>query len=515
MSRFPGTSRHARVLIGTLIVVAGLVFRIAEGLRTYLNPDELQYVNLAVRTTFGGLFYGSLETHHPALLFFLLHPILLFTTSELALRIIPILSGSLFPVILAWWLSRRGHPNAGLVALFLLTLSPILVSLSAQVRAYTLCLLFAAMALWILDEAIDRASAGLLVLFGGCLLLAIMTEYMAACFVAASCVYAVFRMITMKASRGFVAVWVLTQLGALATYVGLYVTVIRPILANPATDAARNSYLSHLLPSTQVGLVRFFTLGTLDQFGYALSVPHPLDVLAAAVAMAGIALCWRSSQTDRAIAALAISAFAVAAIGALARVQSYGASRHSVFLALFAVTMFAIGLEPLVRRWPRWMLSSALVIAITWPMLGSADEGNIERSRSNRSDLVAAIQQLRASVPSGGWVFTKSETAVILAFYTCGISCTYGGSDTVKTQTSRALNIAWIDLSYDPTTLHKSLADFRSYLGMPPNKPIWIVDGGWHADLSDNLKRLYPGIPLGDVRSVNNTLIWFESPPGI
>ncbi len=515
MSLSPAIQRRGRLLVGALIVIAGLVFRVAEGLRTYLNPDELQYINLAVRNTFGGLFYGSLETHHPPLLFFLLHPILLFSTSELALRMIPILAGSLFPVILAWWLSRRGHPDAGLVTLFLLTLSPILIALSAQVRAYTLCLLFATLALWLLDEAIDRASAKLLFPFGGCLVLAIVTEYMAACFVAAIFVYAVSRMISTKASRGFIAVWLVTQLGALATYVGLYFSVIKAILANPATDAARNSYLAHLLPSAQVGLLRFFTLGTLDQFGYALSAPRPADVLAAAIAIAGIVLCWRGSQTDRPIAGLAISAFAIAAIGAVERVQSYGASRHSVFLALFGVTMVAVGLEPLMRRWPIWILGLALVIAIAWPMVGMPDEGNIERRRSNRGDLLTGIQQLRSSVPTNGWVFTKSETAVILAFYTCGIRCTYGGTGTVKTQTSPGLNIAWVDLSYDPATLHKSLAEFRSYSRMPPDKPVWIVDGGWHADLPDNLKRLYPGIALGDVQNVNGALLWFQSPPGI
>ena len=78
---------------------------------------------------------------HPPLFLLALKGVLHFGCSELAFRSIPVLAGILFPLFVMRWVRRRAGDAAGLCALLLLTFSPSLAGLSAEVRAYTLAFL--------------------------------------------------------------------------------------------------------------------------------------------------------------------------------------------------------------------------------------------------------------------------------------------------------------------------------------------------------------------------------------
>ena len=63
------------------------------------------------------------------------------------------MAGTLFPVFVMLWVRRAARPESAR-PLF----SPALIGLSAEVRSYTLALLFTSIALWLLDVALDRSS---------------------------------------------------------------------------------------------------------------------------------------------------------------------------------------------------------------------------------------------------------------------------------------------------------------------------------------------------------------------
>ena len=70
------------------------------------------------------------------------------------------MAGTLFPVFVMLWVRRAARPESAR-PLF----SPALIGLSAEVRSYTLALLFTSIALWLLDVALDRSSVWYLASF--------------------------------------------------------------------------------------------------------------------------------------------------------------------------------------------------------------------------------------------------------------------------------------------------------------------------------------------------------------
>jgi predicted membrane-bound mannosyltransferase len=124
-----------------LVFIVGLVLRLRLALLTYLNPDEALQALLAFGN-WGDVLRNTLKVTHPPLLILITHAISLISRTEFALRLVPVLAGRLFPVALFAWLRRVAGRMAAMAALLLLTLAPHLVGVSAQLRSYTLALLF-------------------------------------------------------------------------------------------------------------------------------------------------------------------------------------------------------------------------------------------------------------------------------------------------------------------------------------------------------------------------------------
>ena len=81
-----------------------------------------------------------------------------FGHSEVLLRLVPAICGSLFPWVVMLWMQEIVGNAAALSAQLLLTFSPALIGLSAEVRAYTLAFLLFAIALLLLENSLVRGS---------------------------------------------------------------------------------------------------------------------------------------------------------------------------------------------------------------------------------------------------------------------------------------------------------------------------------------------------------------------
>ena len=492
-----------------LAIAGGLALRLDEAGRTYLNPDDLwnMYYALPGNWTLAGF-------EHPPLLAWLLHEVLRINSSELAVRMIPVLAGSIFPWFVYRWLARVRNIGAGFAALLILTFSPNLVSLSAQVRGYTLAILFAALALWLVESAFEPESVLRLVLFAICLYLAILTEFSTAWFVGAAGVYVLWRGIHLRVSRRFWLVWGLSQIGASLLYVFLYRTVILPSMSQFGMEAKVSSYLRGAFPVAGENPLTFAVLATIKQFAYTLS-SVPLGVIAALLFAIGLVILWRERR-DVALAILV--GFLLGIAGGILKLHPYGRSRQTVIFCLFIAAGAGVGIEALLRRKPWVSAVAALALIVGWPYLAEPDQHNISWRRYQLASMHAAAKQLHGLLPPGALVLTDAETSVLLRYYWCG---TRKIPERRFASGVREFNLDGFRIVGRRNDLG-GLDDFagdvaavRREYGLQRDEALWVVDGGFDVDIPAELRARFGGQPLPDYHDMDGILVAFRTPPGI
>src|SRR5260370_15660150 len=135
---------------------AGFALRIAAAMRTYLNPDEILHYLIVDQPSLLLAYKTSLTNAHPPLIYVLLYFCHLVGRSEVVLRLPVILAGTAFCWFTFEWVQLLFGGPAGLIALILVTFSPIMINLSAEGRQYALFLCFMAAALYFLQSAFER-----------------------------------------------------------------------------------------------------------------------------------------------------------------------------------------------------------------------------------------------------------------------------------------------------------------------------------------------------------------------
>jgi hypothetical protein len=498
-----------------------------EAARSYLNPDEIHYALLALPSHFKELYRSGLDTDHPPLLFLLLHPIASVTSSEVALRLIPVLAGTIFPWVVYRWLARVWTAGAGLAALTILTLSPNLISLSAQVRGYTLELLFASLALFFLDKVIQNRSLGATILFSVSLDLAILSEYSALWFAGAVGVYFVLECCCgagalRRFSPRLLAAWALGQLSALAICAVLYWTSIRPRLK--LSRGPIDGFLKGAFPAAHQNLAAFGALATVKQFAYAFSSAI-LGIGASCLFGAALIILWRGRSPgertrNRIFAAFLVIPFALACAAAMLYVHPYGRSRHTVILSLFVAAGVGIAIDKVVRVFrPRpWMVGFGVaILGLFWIFAADPDQNNIARSRDRRASMIAGMSYLHSSIPPGSFVLADEEAALYLRFYfphqrTSGRQLDFGGAEGMDLGAFRVVWRRW-DFG-EVNNFLDDLASLRGHFGLQPDTPIWVVDGGFDTGIDARLRARFPGLSLPAYRDFDGALTVFQLPPG-
>ncbi len=473
------TSRRFEI-VPVLVVLAALVMRLVVAAQTSLNPDEALIFFIAQASDW---YARSLRFHHPPLFYFLLHYIQWISDSELALRLLPIIAGSLFPWVIWKWLARQGFAHAALVALLLLEFSPTLLSLGAQVRGYTLALLLSSLALLFLEAALETRSLPRLVLAMLCLYLGILTEFSVAFVAGALGVYAMLRLVQEHRPMSFSLVWVLSQLGAPGVYALLYKTSIATLVSDPGTVQHVTGYLRHSFPQPSANRLYFAVAGAAKQFSYALS-SMAVGVVGVALFMAGMIFLWRKEDAMRyrILAVALLSAFVFALTAALLQVHPYGRSRHTVVLALFVITGLGFGCEWLFRLFPRNEIPTTIFLVTACYFAATPDWQNMPKDAQKLSGMLQAIEQLQSRVPPNAIIFTDRETMWMLCYYLAkprGCMTIAPNREFKEVQIGSHRTFSSNRGLGSPEQSNADLRLLRLRRQLSPLQPIWVVDGGF------------------------------------
>jgi 4-amino-4-deoxy-L-arabinose transferase-like glycosyltransferase len=477
-----------------LLLAAGLFLRLRLAWLTFLNPDEALHFFLAYQPSLTLAYRASLTTAHPPLMVLLLHYWSWLGDSAFLLRLPFAIAGTLFCWTMFRWVERIAGGNAGFIALALLLFSPPLISLSAEVRQYSLLLLFCAGCLYFLELAFEEPSAQWMALSMAALYLAILTHYSALIFAAAAGLYSLQRLLRSRLPAPVTALWVAGQAGALAICVFLYFTQISNLRASGVTSEIAATWLRSSIYHPGEDHFDTFAVGkTVRLFRYLFS-HGTIGVLGLCLFLVAIILLlWQrdagdqSKPTPRELAGLFLSPFVVALAAGVAGLYPYGGTRHDVVLAVFAMPAIAIGLDrlkpKLMTGW-KWgsllALSLALFICNLFP---SPSGPYIAPKNQNKTLMTQATDSLK-SAPVGSVIFTDFQGRLVLNYYLCRKDNAVPFEATPVLLRSRCGNYDLITSAatqqgFDRNAFPETLA--RAWQLASPEK-LWLFQAGWIDD---------------------------------
>jgi Dolichyl-phosphate-mannose-protein mannosyltransferase len=487
--------------IALLIILAGFVIRAITAAASYLNPDEALHYLLANQPSVALAYQATLTNAHPPFFFLLLYFLRFIGTSELILRLPSVLAGTLLLWVTYKWLESAFNKTAALIALLMLTFSPAIISASTEVRGYGVLLLCMASALYFLERAFKQKSLRAIILFSVALYLAILTHYSAFWFTLAAAAYAVILVFSFRPSTGLVKVWAASQAGAVSLYVLLYVTHISKLRGGGMEREASGGWLqSSYFDPAKDDLFVFLFNGTVGFFHYVcanriVGIAVLLSFVAGVVVLITKDVRGERRWDRLSHLAILLLPFLLSWCAALARMYPYGGTRHSIFLALFAISGASFGLTRLIERkpWPGLLaVGIAMAVCNLYPTPPAQPVYTEHQSRALMSQAVNHIHQ---SIPAGKLVFVDYQTSVLLGYYLGRNQITrfdqpetefwefpYGGYRIVSAR-------HWL---FDIESFGVELKRLRNVYDLPPGEMVWIVSAGWGVNLYTRLSRRFP-----------------------
>lgn len=524
LSRFRGglgrldrwVERHLDWL-AVAVLVAGFVFRWQMATAPYFELDEAYHVRLSV-PWFPKLWDTAHEPTHPPLLIFLLHYVWYFGQSELAFRMIPLVAGVALPWFFYKWLELAWSRAAGFVALVMLALAPALTLLSAVVRAYTLGLLLAGMALYFLERAIRERSARWMAAFTLALWLGIEAENTTAFFCVAAGVYFLARIREVWDRRAVVAIWVVSQLGALGLYVHFVFRQVLRLRAAYLPDANNpNSFLGPFFPQDGENRLDFALRAVFGTFEltYDSKVAATVGVVLFA---AGIVAVWlavkRPLPVRVAMCGFLIAPLAVSLAGAFTKTYPLGDSRQSIHMAVFFAVAAGIALAWVFRQ-----RALPVALAVLWAAPFWYGEAELKPHRWKtyrpREDMTALLAYLRENVPPGSRLLVEGFFAIPLEHYLMARhypprhhdgEVHIGGYRFYRTTP-----VEWQSFA----EAWRLVAEWREKNEFEVGETIWVIDGGFYCNLGAALDRepeLARQAP--NARRFGRSILVFEAPAG-
>ena len=406
-----------------LVTVGGLYVRIQHARGTYLNADETQIMFPPLQHGLAAVYSAALVFPYGPLANFLLHYMTFFGSSELYFRMPSVLAGALLAFVGYKWVSETFGKSAGLVTGLLLAFAPPLVTLSAQVRHYSIHALFIACSLYCLERAIREQSRQWMRYFGVSVFLAILTMYMSIWYLAAIGTYAVLRMAHKELSGALVRQWIKIHVAAAGLLIAAYTTHLHKLRGNEAERMARDGWLrpSYFHPESQT-LIDFLWHATGNLFAYVFA-NKALGAILIIVFLAGIGLILVNKtgvpgNRRMALLSLVMPLVVTATAGALG-IYPYGGSRHDAFLAIFVIAGVAVTLAAALRNRVLVTLLVTLYLVPTW--LESAEPHALDDlpAVSKIDQMRHALTFLSSRIPRPAVLLVDEIGATTLNYYLC------------------------------------------------------------------------------------------------
>jgi hypothetical protein len=469
---------------GLALAVCGLLWRLHYTAGLYLNPDEALHYLVAMQNgpdraaQHGWVgFYGStLRVAHPPIFIWILRGMLQFGNAEWILRLAPMIAGALFPWFAMLWVRQFAGNAAGLFTQLFLTGSPALISLSCEVRAYTVAFLFLTVALWLLEIALSQGDKICMALFPVFLNLSILTEYCVMWMVIAAGCYALLRLWKQPAGKDLWIIWLAGQAGTIGVYALLYIFQVSKWRSDGMVEDAVSGWLSPAFLQPGGHVINFAIRGSMNQFLYVLG-KHSLVPFGIAAFIFGL---YRLIKIQRRFhVPLLLIPICLACLAGIFHVFPYGNSRHTAVLDITLAAGFGCACAAITRNRMLPILAAALLIVPIWNLRALDDNMQIPRNRHNLAMMHQALEFLHSQVPAGSTILTDRGTDMMLAYYL------KSHEDSLYSLPFEEHHPAGLKLIVAPAYEFGGDADLQETLTQALNKyhlkgPVWVAAGGFH-----------------------------------
>ena len=510
-----------RFLAG-LLVLAGFVVRLKLAAATFLNADEALHFMAANQDSWKLTYRASLTVSHPPLLIFVLHVWRMFGSSEIILRLPSVVAGTAFGWIFFRWLSHLFGTETGLTGLIFASFLPPMIALSAEVRQYAFLLVFAISAMYLLEQALGQNSAVKMAYSCLCLWLATLSHYSAAFLAAALAAYALLRMWKRPPTQAVFRVWLAGQIGELLLGAALYLTYFSEFGRNALHGWMGGTYLHNSYFDPQRHHVLVFVLArSASIFQYVLGQALIGDLLfllflAGTVALGRAASVGSIEVPGGQLAALLWLPFLINCGAGLLDLYPYGGTRHSIFLAIFAITGISVALVRLVGRRLIWGMAVAVAIVALSNLFPSHRLPYIARADQKKSHMEQAMAFVRERIPRNDLLLADNQTSLLLGHYLC--QQPFFINEWTKGLNSlpcAGFRIAATDGRVYTFTAENFLPSWeqvvRAY-GLNSGDSVWVLQGGWRWEdsLAYELQTRYPEFHDLKIYSFGHNLTIFQ-----
>jgi hypothetical protein len=477
------------------VVAAGFGLRIFAATRSYLNPDEALHYLLLNQSSVFLAYKASLSNAHPPLIYLVLYYWHFLGRSELMLRLPSVVAGTAFCWMLYKWMGLAFGRAASWIGLILVTFSPAMVDLSAELRAYALLLFCIGGALYFLERAFAQKSVREMWCFTSFLYLAILSHYSAVFFAVAAGVYALARIADSHLPRRVVVAWFAGQAGALAICAFLYVTHLSKLKSSIAVWSM--SFGTAYFHQDTVSLFTFTRENTFGVFLFLFGERYVAKMMLWCF-VAGVAVFFVKAllsrqpnlQSNR-MGILLLFPFIAVWCAAIAGIYPYIGSRHTAFLAPFAIAAASY----LVAAASGQRLWAGILVAVVLMAVSNTSHESVptEEMTENQSPalMASAVSYMEQSVPRGDLILVDYQSSLPFAYYFCGpktifpIETLHGSYAGFKCNGRLVVSLqGWKVI---PQTFRMQFEKMARSQALKSGARVWVYQTGWGVDLGTEL----------------------------
>jgi Dolichyl-phosphate-mannose-protein mannosyltransferase len=487
---------HARlnfVVFGVL--AAGFFARLYAAGSTYLNPDEAFHYIILNQDSALFAYKVSLTNAHPPLIYLLVYYWSFLGRSELMLRLPSVLAGTIFCWAAYKWIGMLFGKAAGILGLILVSFSPVMIALSAQVRSYALVLCCETVALYLVEDALEQKSIRKMAYFALFLYLAILSHYSAVFFVLGVGIYASARLVEARSPRGVVATWIAGQVGALGIYWFLYVTHLSRLKSY--IQSWQVSFDQNYSHTSHEHFLTYTWDRTIDIFLFLFDNPflaHGLLLIWMASVIFLLLREWAFHPTNlrtRFSGVLLVVPIIGVFVAGTFGYYPYIGSRHTVFLAPFLIAALSFLIATISGRRLSAGVAIVALLACAMHTGGKLSEPYLTRENQRLGLMKDAIKYIRQTIPPDERIVTDYQSAIMLVYNFCGpIRILPLGAFSLPV--SRFHCDGYTIASFQTWGMQAPyfLANFSKIAraqNLTPGDKIWVVQSGWGVTLAHEL----------------------------
>ncbi len=503
-------------LVVLACVIAGVVARLQPALQMSLNADEA-YNYLAVReaTLSAALRSAMTDNPHPPLYYVFLYLWRQLGDSDLWLRLLSLLAGTVSIWVIYQWLARAVNRTTAIAAAFLVTFATQHINLSAELRAYTVLLLLLAAAFYFLERALTEKSAVMMLFFSIALALAILDDYSAAWAAVAAGAYVLLRLVRARMPARVVGVWLGGQAACAAVVLLLYRASAALLRGTDFERWVREVMLKDSYRQPGENLLAFVVKTTGSFFHYLIST-RAGGWIGFALFAAGILLLALRGVGGRRLRAFALflgAPLVLAAGAAAARVYPFGGTRHSLFLLLPVVAGIGFALSSVAGHRLRVLVPLLLVLLPLWKWGGRPDRNWFaNRHNLRREYLLEGVRILRNVARPGSVVFSDQQSHLLLRRYLCSSQVGLPEASPNGFTECSSNEVMFVGMgAWGPTpdSFVKECRRMQRVYGLRRRDTVWVLSAGWGRNMAARLDSEL-GIAVPGARIVHNNVAVFS-----